>query len=686
MNTLIYILILPFVASFVGFYIGLKNESKRDSFNVMVTAIEFLLIILLYPQIKDGPIEYMMPHIMGTGLHLKVDMLRYSMIFISGLAWFLTTLYATQYLVRKKNRNRFYLFFMLTYATTLGVFISENFLNLFTFFEAMSFTSYFLIIHDEDQYSHKAGMSYLSMAIAGGLVMLMGIFIAFDQTGTLDIGEMGVILPMKGTIKYVISGLIMVGFMIKASVFPLHTWLSKAYPAAPAPATALLSGVLLKTGLFGMIIVVVELMNYDSTISTVLYVLGLINIFLGGILALYQRNIKRIIAYSSLSQTGFMLMGIGLIGILGSHGGIAFVGTILYMINHAIFKVLLFMATGLIFMILNELSINVIKGFGREKTTLKAIFLIGALGLSAAPGFNGFVSKTLLHDAILEAYHYTHNPLFKVSEVLYLIGGGLTIAYMLKLYIALFIDKNEAYYGQYKEHLKKRALFPMGMLATLVVYLGLFPKSVLAPLFDYVEMLGLEYPHSLPVYNAHSIGYFLFSLSVGVLTYVLFIKRKLVKVDEQGKTYLNPSMEWYSLEEDVYVPVVRFFFKAFSFLFRIVDNMLLFSLSVVSNGFKKIIESDIFIIPKLEWKRSMIDTSTEDFRHEIEDTIKGIEGKVAANLQPIKKIKDNLLDEENSKVKELIAFFHYKTSSITYSIFVIAVVLVMSLSIVFLMG
>lgn len=671
----------------IGFYIGTKSEKKRDAFNTLITALEFILIIMLFPEIKDGPIEYVMPNIMGTGIHLKVDLLRYSMLFISGLAWFLTTMYSTQYLIRRKSRNRYYLFFMLTYATTLGVFMSENIINLFTFFEGMSLASYILVIHDEDRYSIEAGKSYLFMAIAGGLVMLFGIFLAFDYTKTLDITEMGQILPHVGNVKYLIAGLIMSGFAVKASVFPLHTWLPKAYPAAPTPATALLSGILLKTGLFGIIIVLVELMHFDSKIAMVIYVLGIINIFLGGILAMMQRNVKRIIAYSSLSQTGFMLMGIGLIGILGEEGGLALTGTVLYMINHALFKLLLFMGTGIIYMILNELSINIIRGFGREKWKLKIIFLIGMCGLIGVPGFNGFTSKTLVHEAILEAYHLTHNPFFKVTEYLFLIGGALTVAYMLKLFIALFVSKNPEFRGQYKEHVSKRALLPMGILAGLIIFVGIFPMTIIDPFLEYSKNMGLHVPKHLHVFTLETIGYSVFSLVVGTLIYLFYIRKNLLIKRNDTEVYINPSLQWIRLEEDILAPVVRFIYKYSSIVFKFIDSWTIITVTRIANLFKYIANMDSTLIVKMEWDRMIVDTSKDSFEHEIEGKLgmykEEIKEGASEKIASIKNTKDEFIKKDRSKVKEVIAFIHNRATSITYSVFLLGFVLVFSLLFIF---
>lgn len=676
---MLIILILPFVASFIGFYLGKRSERKRDVFNVLFTAIEFLLVIMMFPDLKSGPIEYSVPNIMGTGMHLKIDLLRYAMLFITALIWLLTTMYSTQYLIKYKNRNRYYLFFMLTYATTMGMFMSANMLNLFTFFEALSFTSYLLVIHDEDEYSHDAGKSYLSMSIAGGMVMLFGIFVAFDYTGTLELSEMGTVLNSLGPEKYVIALLIAFGFLIKASAFPLHTWLPKAHPAAPAPASAILSGILVKTGIFGLIIVVLEIFPFEATISMALYLLGVINILLGGALALMQRNIKRILAYSSMSQLGFMLMGVGLVGILGEEGGLALAGTILYMINHASIKVLLFLGAGLIYMVLGELSINFIKGFGREKKLLKAVFLIAILGQSGVPGFSGYVSKTMLHESILEASHLTHHPVFKVTEILFLIGGGLTVAYMVKLFFAIFMEKNPKFYGQYKSHISKRALIPMTVLAFMIVFLGLFPNGVVNQLLGYAESIGLHVPYEMHYFSVEAYGYALISMTIGLFIYFGIVRTVLVRKSPEGAQYVNPSLNWINLDKHVYGPVLSAIYHLMTIAFKLVDNILIHAVTDTSRAIKWFSELDSIILPKLEWSAF---TSKPQKSMKLEDGLNVVTKKISEQ----KEVYAEKATGEVTKVKVVFAGMFENASTVTASIFLIGIVLVFSLVFVFVLS
>ncbi|WP_246637728.1 complex I subunit 5 family protein [Crassaminicella profunda] len=574
---LLMILILPAISGAIGWILGRKKERYRDVLNIMMTGIEFLFVLLLYPKILKGSITFFIPDIMGIGLYLKLDGFRYIFIFITTFVWFLTTMYSTQYLIRYKNRNRYYAFFMFTLASTVGIFLSENILNLFTFFEIMSFTSYALIIHDEDQYAHDAGKSYLGMAIAAGMVLLMGLFLLYDYTATLNISELAEKVRAIGNIKYLISGLIIIGFGTKASMFPFHVWLPKAHPAAPTPASAVLSGILIKTGIFGIIVTVWIMMEGDKFLSIAILILGFINMFVGGFFALFQRNIKRILAYSSMSQAGYILVGIGLVGLLKDHKIIGIYGTLYHIFNHAIFKVLLFMGAGIIYMILHELSINVIRGFGKHKILLKSVFFVGLLAIIGMPGFNGFISKTLLHHALGEAHKMYHSMWWTLGEIVFTLSSGFTVAYLLKIFIAVFMEKNEKYKGQYKEHVRKRALFPMAILGIVVIFIGLRPK-LLWPLIESAaktfNINGHIEPHFYTYENVQSS---IITILIGVFVYLGFIQMYLRKHDGDKFFYINPSLGWFNLERDFYHPMLRILFTStsaiFHFLDRIVVNM-----------------------------------------------------------------------------------------------------------------
>lgn len=646
MNYIFYIiLIVPLLASIVGFVIGRYNEKIRDRFNIAITFIVFLAITYIFPQVYNESIELFIKNIMGTGLSLKIDMFRYIFIWLTSLIWFLVTVYSVQYLNSYKNRNRYYLFFMLTYWSTLGIFISENLLNLFTFFEIMSLTSYPLIIHDEDEYSHEAGDTYIIMAVTGGLVLLMGLFLLFDYTQTLEMSSLKNSLDSLGGIKYAIVSLIVFGFGIKAGMFPLHIWLPKAHPAAPAPASAVLSGVLLKTGIFGIMITSQIITPNDKNISLAILILGFITMFLGGFLALFQRNIKRILAYSSMSQMGYILVAIGLMGILEEHKYMAFYGTTYHIINHMIFKVLLFMGAGVIYMYLHELSINHIGGFGKNKKLLKFLFFIGICGITAMPGFNGFISKNIIHHALIESKMLYKSLWISFADIIFVLSSGFTVAYLLKIFMALFIEEGVASNYKGKIKISKVTFFPMIILAFMTIFLGVRGDLVMKILYKSAEAFNIE-AHSIG--NFYSIGNIkssMISVIIGVLIYKFFIKKVLRKGNGNNWWYENIALNWFSLEKNIYIPVLKSVIHYSSLILRVFDEGLLNLIYGINYLFRKIGEKQIDLTYKYK-------------RH----------------LDKKNQSKQKSLNESFSKTMNMM-------SSITYSIYVFAIVLIILLMI-----
>ena len=659
---LLFILLFPFISSFIGYTIGRKNERYRDIFNTIMTGIVLLVTTILYKYVVIHPIEVSVPYIMGTGLHLKLDMFRYVFVWLTAMIWFLTTLYSTQYLMNHKNRNRYYLFFMLTLASTIGIFISENFLNLFTFFEIMSFTSYALIINDEDDYSHEAGNTYIIMAVTGGLILLMGLFLLYNYTQTLDISELRTSVSGLGEIKYLIVTLIIIGFGVKAGMVPLHIWLPKAYPAAPTPATIVLSAVLAKTGIFGIIVTIEVIMSGDFMISIIILVIGFLNMFIGGFLAMMQRNIKRILAYSSMSQIGYILVGIGLIGILKEHRTIAIYGTLYHVINHGIFKALLFMGTGTIYLVLNEVSINKIGGFGINKHVLKIIFFIGVLSVIGMPGFNGFTSKTMLHEALIEAQHMYGGVFFKICEIVFIISSSFTVAYLLKIFVAVFIEKSNHEIRKVKAKISKRALLPMAIFSLMSIYIGINPNAILHVLDKALKPFGNAQPLAVHFYTFNNIKSSFIIIIIGIIVYIGFIRKVLKKGEGANWYYVNPTLNWMNIEKHIYKPLAKCIIFVSMVIFNIIDRAVVNSVTFIG--------SSIDSIAKIE-----IDNGRS--------IIRGVRNKFINSFST----KDNnkrKIDTEGEKlglinIKGKIEEIGYNMNSLTYSLFIFGIVLVVCL-------
>ncbi|MGE4284032.1 MAG: complex I subunit 5 family protein [Clostridia bacterium] len=662
------IFLLPAAGALISYIIGRKSEYYRNIFNIVVTGILLVGVTALYKLVSAGPINVFIPDIMGVGLYLKLDVFRYIFIWITVFIWFLAIIYSTKYLIKYKNRNRYYAFFMATLSATVGVFLSENLLNLFAFFEIMSFTSYILVIHDEDEYAHEAGRSYIGMAVGGGMVLLMGLFLLFDYTGTLIISELPARMELLGSIKYLISTLIIIGFGVKASMVPLHVWLPKAHPAAPAPASAILSAILLKTGVFGILITVGIIMQSDIILSAAIFILGLINMFMGGVLAIFQRNIKRILAYSSMSQIGYILMGIGLMGFLGEHKAIAFYGTMYHIVNHAIFKTLLFLGAGIIYMVLHDLSINEVRGFGKHKPIFKTLFLIGTFAVMGIPGFNGFASKTLLHEALLEVRHLYHSGWFLAAEIIFILSSGLTVVYLLKIFVAVFMENNQKYRGQYKKYIYTRVRVPLVILSLMIIIIGIFPNIFIQILNGALEVFGIDEGMTIKFYTIDTVNSVIVTTALGIFIYIGIVRRYLRKEEGTESWYINPSLQWFSIEKNIYVPIMKVMYRFSSIILHAVDQSMSSIVYSVIKAVKLLIKTEIRYVYRIKQKiqkylRLLFSRDKKHF-HYLDSIVDGADGELYDVASVLNKLRKSL-------------------NSMTYAPFILGGILVIVLLVLF---
>ncbi|MDO4337109.1 MAG: complex I subunit 5 family protein [Eubacteriales bacterium] len=572
MNELLAVLVFfPFIGGLLSYTIGRKNESLRDYAAKTVTVAEFILaagIALCYRGSLGSPVlaQIRLPEICGFGLHFTLDGFRVIYGLIAALMWMMVTLLSEEYFLHHQNRNRFYLFLLLTLGATMGVFLSADLFTTFIFFEIMSFTSYVWVAQEENEPSLEAAATYLAVAVIGGLVMLMGIFILYHELGTLEISQLFTLAeayPDKGLL-YAAGACMLVGFGAKAGAFPLHIWLPKAHPVAPAPASALLSGILTKTGIFGILLISGNLFLHDGAWGSLILGIGVLTMFGGALLAVFSIDLKRTLACSSMSQIGFILVGIGMQGLLGEENALAVHGTMLHMINHSLIKLVLFMAAGVVFMNSHALDLNEIRGFGRKKPLLKGIFLVGALAIGGIPFFGGYVSKTLLHESILE---YGSGWLIRAVEYIFLFSGGLTVAYMTKLFAAIFIEKNpngelQRKYDHMKKYMNPQSTAALAGSAGILLIWGLFPHSIMDKAAEagqglvHLEQAG----HRVAYFSMENLSGALISVCIGALVYFVVIRGFLMKKSSKGTAvYINPWPQWLDMENLIYRPVLLHF-------------------------------------------------------------------------------------------------------------------------------
>ena len=609
------LLVIPFIGPVLGavltWLIGHRSAKGRDIAAIAVTAAEFALVTALLVFYASGhEAQLALDGVLGLGLTFELSGFGLIFAFMTSYMWLMTTLFAQDYLSRSHARNRYDFFLLVTLGATAGVFLSGDLYTTFVCFEIMSMASYVCVVHEETAGAMRAGGVYLAVATIGGLVTLMGIFLLYHLTGTLAFDEL---LPVCQTLFadspvwfYIAGGCILFGFGAKAGMYPLHIWLPMAHPVAPAPASALLSGIITKTGIFGVVVISTRIFLNDGYWGFVILAFGVVTAFMGGLLAVFSVDFKRTLACSSMSQLGFILIGIGMLNLLGTgENALAVRGTILHMLNHSNLKLVLFMAAGVVLMNLHNGDLNHIRGFGRKKPALLYAFLMGALGISGIPLFNGYVSKTLIHESIVEYMELLEEGegaltfafvsgegaviLFKVIEWLFLITGGMTLAYMTKLFILLFVEKNndpsrQASYEANTHYCTKLTAAVLVLSATVLPVLGCLPYLTQNVIADFGQgfFFGTSPEHAVNYFSLTNLQGGLISITIGVLIYVFVIRGWMMKKKPAGEgaavtVYVNRWPQRLDLLTLLYEPLVMKVLPAVgAFFCRILDGLLEF--------------------------------------------------------------------------------------------------------------
>lgn len=613
----VMLIFLPFAAGIIDYSAARRSEHARDLFAVCFCFFELLLSLLLIFGTVQGSGFWLagmestagggstfgmgIPGIFDSGLSFRTDGFRSAYSLVTSLMWAFTTWFSLEYFRHEREHlSRYYLFVLFTLGATQGVMLSADLMTTFLFFEILSLTSFTWVMHEETEGALRAGYTYLFIAVIGGLVLFMGLALLKHAAGTLAYEDLYAAVKTSGASHGTIlaAGVcILIGFGCKAGMFPVHVWLPKAHPVAPSPGSALLSGVLTKVGIYGILMTGMEVLIDSAPFGWTVLLLGTVTMFLGAVLALFSINLKRTLACSSMSQIGFILTGIAMtillhtqhlthhvseggeqahglasgLSALEGHAVMAMSGTLLHMVNHSMLKLCLFCAAGVVVMNLHELDLNVIRGWGRRKWALMGAFFLGVIGIGGVPLFNGYASKTLLHEAITagiaeagEGAAITSRAagLLSVIEWIFLFSGGCTFAYMLKLFICVFVEKNAdpglqaGYDASSKGYMSAGGYAAVCGISLLFIALG--QKPVFQALASFMTGHEAALEEFAPL-SFECVKGALISLGIGALLYVLFIRRVLMK---DGK-YLNLWPAWLDLEDLLYRPLLVTWLPAF---------------------------------------------------------------------------------------------------------------------------
>jgi multicomponent Na+:H+ antiporter subunit D len=442
----------------------LPRRSLVTGFTILVSIATLLISLLLLEQVlQTGTISY---HLGGWeppwGIEYRVDLLNaFVLVLVAGIGAFVAVYSpaSVSLEVRYRAYGFFYAMYLLCLAGLLGITITGDMFNVFVFLEISALSSYVLISMGQDRRALPAAYRYLIMGTIGATFILIGIGLLYQMTGSLNMADIAQRLEAVNTTRTVIAafGFLTVGLALKIALFPLHLWLPNAYSYAPSVVSAFIAATSTKVSVYVLIRVIftvfgVDYAFRDMPLMLVLMPLALIGIVSASLVAVFQNDIKRMLAYSSVAQIGYMVLGISLASTTGLTGGIV------HLFNHGLMKGALFLAMGCMFYRAGSVHIDDLKGIGRRMPITTATFVVGGLGLIGVPLTVGFISKWYLVLAALEQGLWWVAALILISSLIALV------------YVWRVVEV--AYFERAPEGREGVAEAPLSMLVPMVVLAG----------------------------------------------------------------------------------------------------------------------------------------------------------------------------------------------------------------------
>ncbi len=413
-------------------------------------------------------------------VQMNVDVIGCVFAVLMSAMWLIGGVFALYYMGHDKNERLYQMYYMTVLSALVGQCFAGSMITYYVFYEMMTLLSVPMVVHERTPQAVAAGVKYLIYSIFGAMMGLLGIFFFQHYLGSVNFvpGGMGAAsgAPQAGLL--IVTFVVILGFGTKAGMFPMHGWLPTAHPVAPAPASAVLSGVITKAGVLAIIRVIYFLVGAETLRGTwvqqAFMALALMTVFMGSMLAYREPLMKKRLAYSTVSQVSYVLFGLSLMTTT------ALCGAMLHVVAHSVIKNALFLCAGAIIHQTGKTYIRDLRGIGKEMPVTIWVWTIASLGLIGIPPTGGFVSKWLLATGALEA---ELGALSIVGPIVLIISALLTAAYLLPVTINGFFPGSDYDYAALeKKEASKLATIPLVILAVGVVLSGMFAQ----PLIDLV--------------------------------------------------------------------------------------------------------------------------------------------------------------------------------------------------------
>lgn len=477
----IYAIMVLFLGAFLIVVFGGNRTARNILALLSITASLAFILALVKPIMWNGEI---IAYWMGgrvpaggyaIGIALEVDALSLFFALLVSVAVFVSGVYSIQYMSHDDNEREYYTLFLMLGGGVMGLVLSGDLFNMFIMVEILTFAAVALTaFRNTAKGALEAAFKYLVVGSIGSTCILVGTSMLYAQAHTLNLAQLAQVIPGNlNTATKVAFALLFVGFGTKAFIVPFHPLAADAHGAAPASISVMISGVLTKSGIYGIIRLtyfLFQTMNL-GTMQFLLVFIGSLSMFICVTMALAQHDFKRLLAFHSISQIGYVLTAVGLCTALGVSAGLY------HAMNHTLFKGLLFLAAGAVLHETGTTDLGKLGGLSKKMPHTTVLFLIGAFSISGIPPFNGFASKWMIYQATYQKAVESGNIGFLLVTIIALVTSVLTLASFVKVSQSVF-------FGQLPKELENVKEVPFGMrfamaiFALLCVLTGLFPNLV----------------------------------------------------------------------------------------------------------------------------------------------------------------------------------------------------------------
>lgn len=454
-----------------------RSPNLRESWTLLIALTKVVIVASLLPTVlAGGGFEFVIAKVIpGVPLALRVDAMGMFFALVASILWFFTSVYSIGYMrtLNEHGQTRYYASFAVAISATLGVAFSANLLTLYLFYEMLSLSTYPLVTHHQDAEARQSGRKYLTYILGTSIgLALPAMLIVYSLAGTLDF-KIGGIMAGTGASPQalaVILVLFLFGFA-KSGLMPFHGWLPAAM-VAPTPVSAFLHGVaVVKVGVFSILRVIFHIFGPDQLLNAnlgwIITTIASITILVASLIALTQDNLKRRLAYSTIGQLSYMVLGAGMLTAAGMTGGL------LHIAMHAFGKITLFFCAGAIFVAAGKKYISQMDGLGRRMPLTYLAFMFGSISIIGMPPLGGFISKWNLAIGAVNGDHL-------ILLCVLLVSSLLNAAYFLPIvYRGFFAKAADPIYDQGIKEAPIFCLIPLSMTACVSLALFFYPDVFL---------------------------------------------------------------------------------------------------------------------------------------------------------------------------------------------------------------